>query len=291
MSLLDLLCSVDDFWPANVRQWNGTLLAGAGKKRHRAGLLHESEIMTLLIHFHQSHYRDFKAFYTQHVQVYLRGEFPNLVSYNRFVELMPTVLLPLCAYLRSHYGTCTGISFIDSTPLAVCDNHRIKGHKVFSGLARRGKTSMAWFYGFKLHVVVNDCGELLSVCLTQANVHDIQPVPKLAARLFGKLFGDRGYISHKLATQLLNACGLHLITKLRKTMKNRLICLEDKILLRKRAISETINDQLKNISQIEHTRQRSPLNFLVNLVAGLIAYSLQPKKPSLGIIRHGLLIY
>ena len=145
---------------------------------------------------------------------------------------------------------------------------------------------MGWFYGFKLHVVVNDAGELLSCCVSAANVHDTQPVPKLAAHLFGKLFGDKGYISKKLFEALFNATGLHLLTKLRKNMKNALISLDDKLLLRKRAIIESINDQLKNISQIEHTRHRSPLNFLVNLFAGLIAYCLQPKKPSLGISRQ-----
>lgn len=203
MSLLDLFCSADDFWQATVQHWTGPLLGGVGRKRKRAGVLHPSEVRTSLIHFHQSHYRDFKASYTQSVQVHLRAEFPQLVSDNRFVEQTPTVLLALVAYVRSHYGAWTGISFVDSTPLARCDNHRSTGHKVFADLARRGKTSMGWCYGFKLHLVVNDCGELLRVCLTEANVHATKPVPKLAARLFGKRFADRGYISQKLAAQLL----------------------------------------------------------------------------------------
>jgi len=161
---------------------------------------------------------------------------------------------------------------------------------VFKGVAQRGKSSLGWFYGFKLHVVVNDCGELLGCCLTTGNVDDREPVPGLAKQLFGKLFADRGYVSQALFEQLFSQHALQLITKLRKNMKNRLMLLEDKFLLRKRAIIETINDQLKNISQIEHTRHRSPLNFLVNLVAGLIAYCLQPKKPSLHIQHHGLVL-
>jgi hypothetical protein len=131
--------------------------------------------------------------------------------------------------------------------------------------------------------VVNDRGDLLAFCLTPGNVDDRRPVPKLVKRLFGKLFGDRGYVSQPLAEQLFVTQGLQLITKLRKNMHNRLLEWSDKLLLRKRAIIETIIDQLKNISQIEHTRHRSPLNFLVNLVAGLIAYCHQPKKPSLGL--------
>jgi hypothetical protein len=236
--------------------------------------------MTILIHFHQSHYRTFKAYYTQQVQVHLRREFPHLVSYGRFVQLTPRVLGLLCAYLFTCLGNCTGISFVDSTPLVVCNNRRIHPHKVFARLAARGKTSMGWFFGFKLHLVVNDRGELLGLCLTPGNRADVKVLPKLVKHLFGKLFGDKGYLSQPLFEQLLEQ-GIQLITKLKANMKNRLLPLADKLLLRKRAICETINDQLKNISQIEHTRHRSPINFLVNLLCGLIAYCHQPKKPSL----------
>ena len=288
MSLVELFVEVDDYCNAHQASWQQMAIQSNNKRRHRAGQMYLSEVMTILIHFHQSHYRHFKAYYTEYVQVHLRSEFPRLVSYNRFVELMPTALVALCGYLQAQYGPCTGISFIDATSLAVCDNHRIHSHRVFEGLAKHGKSSMGWFYGFKLHLVVNDCGQLLACCLSAANVHDTKPVPQLAARLFGKLFGDKGYLSKKLFEMLFNATGLQLLTKLRKNMRNALISLDDKLLLRKRAIIETVNDQLKNISQIEHTRHRSPLNFLVNLFAGLIAYCLQPKKPSLGISRQAL---
>jgi hypothetical protein len=283
MSILELFCAVDDFWLQFAPTWCETLLAGGQRQRLRATQMSMSEMMTIMILFHQSHYRTFKAFYTEYVQRHLRSEFPVLVSYHHFVELMPTLLVPLTAYLHTQFGRCTGISFIDSTPLAVCHNRRIHQHRVFVEQAARGKTSVDWFYGFKLHLVVNDEGELLAFCLTLGNVDDRRPVPKLATRLFGKLFGDKGYISQPLAEQLLVTQGLELITKLKKKMHNRLLTVSDKLLLRKRAIIETINDQLKNICQIEHTRHRSPINFLVNLVAGLIAYCHQPKKPSLGL--------
>jgi Transposase DDE domain len=247
-----------------------------------------SELMTILILFQQSQYRTFKAFYTQHVQQYWRDEFPQLVSYGRFVELMPSVLVPLTVYLHEHFGDCTGVSFIDSTALAVCRNARISQHRVFAFDAARGKTSVGWFYGFKLHLVVNDRGELLAFCLTRGNVDDRRPVPRLVTHLFGKLFGDRGYISQGLAEDLFVRQGLRLITKLRKNMHQRLLAMTDKLLLRKRAIIETIYDQLKNICQIEHSRHRSPRNFLVNLLAGLIAYCLQPKKPSMHLGNHQL---
>jgi len=127
-SLLELFCHVDDFCTASLEQLSA--------RRPRVSLC-ISEIMTILIHFHQSNYRNFKAYYLEYVMTH-----PGLVSYNRFVELIPSVIVPLNACL----GTCTGITFIDSTTLAVCKNPRIHCHKTFAGLARRGKTSTGWFY-------------------------------------------------------------------------------------------------------------------------------------------------
>ena len=212
--------------------------------------------------------------------------FPVLVSYQRFVEWILSALLPLCAYLRSCFGSCTGISFMDSTSLKVCHNRRIGQHRVFKDLAARGKTSVDWFFGFKLHVVVNDKGELLNFVLTPGNTDDRTPVPKLLQRLFGKVFADKGYVSQKLAQQLLESVGVQLITKLKRNMKNRLMPLSDRLLIRKRSIIETIIVQLKNISQIEHSRHRSPINCLVNIICGLTAYCHQPKKPAIAIDRN-----
>ena len=209
--------------------------------------------------------------------------FPGLVSYQRFVEWMPSALLPLCAYLRSCFGSCSGISFMDSTSLKVCHNRPIQQHQVFKNLAARGKTSVDWFFGFKLHLVVNDKGELLNFVLTPGNTDDRTPVAKLLQQLFGKVFADKGYISQKLARQLLESIGVQLISKLKRNMKNRLMPLADRLLLRKRSIIETIIDQLKNVSQIEHSRHRSPVNCMVNIVCGLIAYCHQPKKPSIAL--------
>lgn len=281
MSVLELFCDVDDFCRQFEPLWHKQCLASDPKHRIRARELALSEIMTILILFHQSHYRTFKAFYTEHIAVDLRDEFPGLVSYTRFVEFFPSALVPLCVYLHRCLGECSGISFVDSTKVAVCHNRRIQQHRVFRGLAARGKTSVDWFFGFKLHLVFNDRGELLTFTLTPGNVDDRKPLPQFAKRLFGKLVGDKGYLSQPLLKQLQEQYGIELITARRKNMKQPDLPLLDKLLLRKRAIVETIIDQLKNISQIEHTRHRSPINFLVNLVCGLIAYCHQPKKPSL----------
>lgn len=283
-SLVELFCHVDDFCQIFLPAWQKQLLLAGEIQRQRSRSLSMSEIMTILIHFHQSHYRDFKAYYTDYVLERLRGEFPGLVSYTRFVEFVPSVLFPLSVYLRRFcLGQCTGISFLDSTSLKVCRNQRIHSHKVFSGLAERGKTSTGWFFGFKLHLIFNDRGELLNLMLTPGNLDDRKPVPKMARKLFGKVFADKGYISQKLFEELLLTFNVQLVTGIRSNMKNMLMPLMDKILLRKRAIIETIIDQLKNISQIEHSRHRSPINFLVNLICGLIAYCHQPKKPSLAL--------
>ena len=274
-----LFCEVDDFCRMAEPLWQQRMLTSGQRRRRRAGRLISSEIMTIIIAFHGSNFRTFKHFYLMLREKH-RAEFPDLVSYQRFVELMPSVLVLLCGYLRSRFGACTGIGFIDSTALAVCGNKRIQRNRVFRGLAKIGKTTMGWFFGFKLHLVINECGELLAVQLTPGNVDDRQPVPQLTRQLFGKLFGDKGYISAEVFAELWDR-GLQLITHIRRNMTNQLMPLLDKVLLRKRSLIETVNDQLKNISQIEHTRHRSPTNFLVNLVAGLIQYTHQPKKPSL----------
>ncbi len=197
--------------------------------------------MTIVILFQQSHHRTFKASYSEQVQRHLRNEFPQVVSYSRFVELMQSVLVPLAVYRHTRLGECSGIRFIDSTALAVCRTARIRQHRVFALDARRGKTSVGPFYGRKLHVVVDDRGELLASCLSRGNLDDRRPVPRLVRRLFGKRFGDRGHISQALAEALFIRQGLSLITKLRK-----------------QAIIETIDDQLKNICHIEHSSHRTP---------------------------------
>jgi len=149
-------------------------------------------------------------------------------------------------------------------------------------VAAPGKSTIGYFFGFKLHLVVSDKGELLNFMLTGGNVDDRQPLkdPAFIKAFTGKLYADKGYISAEL-TNALFCDGIHLVTQIRNNMKNCLMELKDKILLRKRSIIETINDELKNMCQIEHSRHRSVANFLSNLLAGLAAYSFFPKKPAI----------
>lgn len=281
--ITEIFCSIDDFCQKFLPEWNRRLLAG-GKSRIKPARLCPSEVMTIQVLFHLSGIRTFKKFYTDYVCKQLRDLFPRLVSYNRFTELGGQMIVPLAIYLKtSATGECTGISFIDSTPLRVCHNRRIHSHKVFDGLAARGQCSIGWFYGFKLHLITSDSGHVVDFMLTGGNTDDRKPLQMkgFIDKLFGKLYGDKGYISKELFEGLFDQ-GIHLVTKLRKNMKTKLVTpIADAILLRKRAICETIIDQLKNIFQIEHSRHRSPKNFLTNLFSALIAYNFTEKKPSL----------
>jgi len=288
VSLTRVFCDVDDFLAVFPSAMEKHLLQVPDtKQRKRATALSVSEVVTILVMFHISGYRTFKHYYLEVVQINWRSAFPGVLSYTRFLELVPRTLIPLSAYLKSRFGHCTGIGFIDSTKLQVCHNKRISRNKVFRGLAKIGKTTMGWFFGFKLHLVINDSGELLAVAVTPGNIDDRVPVPNLTRDLIGKVFGDKGYISPALFEKLFSK-GLQLITNIRSNMKNHLLPLWDKILLRKRSLIETVNDQLKNISQVDHSRHRSAINFGVNLLAGLVAYTFQPKKPSLKFDLSGL---
>jgi len=145
ISRISLFCDVDDFCKEFEPILKEGLLNDGKIKRIRKSKLSLSEVMTIIILFHRSNYRTFKHYYINHVMIYLKGDFPELVSYNRFVELMRSALLPLCCYLQTRKGNVTGISFVDSTPIVVSHNRRIHSHKTFKKLARRGKTSMGLF--------------------------------------------------------------------------------------------------------------------------------------------------
>lgn len=278
-----IFCSIDDFCNVFEPALQKKQITSGKQTRKRKFKMSSSEILTITVLFHLSGMRTFKHFYLFYVQKHLQKDFPKTVSYNRFVELMQANILPLTLYMKtSCLGDCTGISFIDSTPIRVCKNKRIYNNKVFKGIANTGKSTMGWFYGFKLHIIVNDKGELLDFLISQASTDDRTPIKQdnFLKKIFGKLYADKGYISKEL-TELLFNQGLHLVTGIKNNMKNVLMTMRDKILLRKRSVIETINDQLKNICQAEHSRHRSFGNFITNLIASLIAYSFQEKKPSI----------
>ena len=278
--LIELFCVVDDFCKEFLPHFEQQLLNIEDKQRKRPSKMSTSEILTLVIYFHQSQFRHFKAYYQTILQKSLLPYFPKLLSYNRMVEVMQSVMIPLIFFIHSRSKTKTGIYFIDSTTISVCHVKRANRNKVFKGLAKKSKSTMGWYYGFKLHLIINDIGEIIAFKITSSTTDDRKVVPSMANGLVGKICGDKGYISQPLFDQLYQK-GLKLITRIKKNMKNQLMPIADKLLLRKRALIETVNDQLKNISQIEHSRHRNVNNFFVNLLAGIAAYSLSPKKPSL----------
>ena len=277
IDVIELFCAVDDFCNELQEKILAKLLPEQAYQRRRTPQLCDSEIMAITIAFQTSGYRTFKQFYMA-MQIGMKHLFPKMPSYNRFIELMPRILLQMLMFLYTQTGNLTGVSFIDSTPLRVCKIKRSKRNKVFKGLATYGKSTVGWFYGFKLHIVINDVGELLAFKVTTANVDDRAPVDDLTKHIIGKCMADKGYLSKKLFEKLFER-GLQLVTTIKANMKNKLMPMIDKILLRKRSLIETVKDQLKNVCHAEHTRHRSQLNFMVNIISSLIAYARQPKKP------------
>jgi len=282
---IEIFLSVDDFCLEFEREFKRLRLeqGGENRSRNRRSSMCESEIITILILFHGSHHRNFKAFYNGYVKQGMKDCFPRLVSYNRFIELSHRSAIPFMLFLHHRCrGQCTGISFIDSTVLRVCHVKRAKRNRVFKDLAHSGKSTMGWFFGFKLHLIINDKGEILSFYLTKGNVddRDMNAIKSMTMDIFGKLFGDKGYLS-KALSDILFGDGIQLVTHVRKNMKKVALSNEERIMLRKRSVIETVNDQLKNICHAEHTRHRSISGFLLNLMSALAAYSFFEKKPSI----------
>lgn len=276
----EIFCEIDDFCKDFFPHFERRLLPAAGSKRCRALSMSASEIMTIVILFHLSHYRDFKNFYLDYIVRRMRRCFPSLLSYNRFVEVQGRVFPALCAFMKAKAGSKTGHYYVDSTTIKVCRNQRINQHRTFKGLAKRGKSSMGWFFGFKLHLVINTRGELMAFHLTQGNVDDRHPVPRLFKELNGLAAGDKGYISKKMGAKLAKA-GVNFITKTKKNMKPVNRSAFESFFLAKRAVIEAVIGQLKEICQIEHSRHRNPDNFLINLLAALAAYCFKSRKPSI----------
>src|SRR4051812_12103482 len=234
--------------------------------------LSTSEIITLLLVLHSSGFKHLKSFYHGFAEPLLRGYFPGMPCYEHFVSLQKSAFVPLVFFLHSHLGTRTGLYYIDSTALPVCDNHRIARHKVFADLAQRGK--MGWFFGFKLHLVFNNRNEIVALKLTPGN--DTTPVPALTRDLTGKLFGDKGYIGQKLAEDLLR---LTLFTRVRKNMKSLPMSLHDKALLNARNMA----DNIKEFSSLNLSKHRSVINAFVHIIAAITAYQINPFKPKLNL--------
>ena len=277
-------------WGGELKQnhmavWNGIctqpLLTSPTKgRRGPACCLSVSEIMTIQILFQMVGYRNFKTFYTSFLQVYWKQYFPKTPSYQRFTELMSRAIFPLTLFTQLKCGKKTGIYYIDGSCLPVCHIKRSKRNKVFKEVAEYGRTSVGWFFGLKIHVVINHHGELMAFKITRGNVHDASAAGSLLSSLEGLAFGDKGYIGKKLFDELFKS-GLKLITRKRKNMKEKMqLNALEKQLLNQRNLIETVFDCLKHKYHVWHTRHRSVLNAMTNLMAALAAYSIEPLKLS-----------
>jgi hypothetical protein len=283
VDITTLYCCLDDFCKV-FEDWESHRLIPWQRTRKRAGKLSRAEMLFIMVLFQLSPYKNFKTFYLYGIGVQHRTCFRDLPHYDRFVSLMPRLFVPLMVLLHSLSGEQTGLYFADASKLAVCHNRRIDRHKVFDGLAARGKTSMGWFYGLKLHVVINHKGEIMALKITPGNTADSAVLDEITRHLTGKVYADKGYISREVFSRLWQR-GLHLITGIRRNMRNQLMPLVDKRMLRGRFVIETVFDILKCQMGLEHSRHRSPINAMVHILSCLVAYAYRPGKPS--ILRKG----
>ena len=267
--LLDIHCS--DFRELNEKAKSGF-----------ASRMSDSELMAIIIFFHHSGIRCFKWYYEHVLKVHFASYFPDLLSYSEFVSKKKRVFWQLLIFLQAcRLAPSTEHNYIDSKPLVVCHNKRISRHKVFKN-ASRGKSSTGWFYGFKLHAIVNQYGQLVVFEVSPANKADNNPnlLRKITDKINGFLYGDKGYITR--IKNELKKNGTHLITKIRSNMKKKNILTdEQKYYLRHRGIIESVFDLLKHHCQIEHSRHRSPENFLINILGALLAYTFMESTPKI----------
>ena len=273
--LITTFCRLDDFCITIEQQLKASLVGKEKSTKGRKSILTVSEVATILVMFQQVKWRTFKDYYREFVCVYWRSYFAKLPSYNRFIELMEQAILPLSLFILANHGDKTGVYYIDSTKLPVCHNLRAKRHQVFSNVAEKGRTGMGYFYGLKLHLVVNQRCEIMNFQLSKGNLHDSKPMVSLCENLSGYLFGDKGYISKDKKKTLLDK-GLEVITRVRKNMKKPKLTTEQKKLLNQRGIIETLFDHLKNSLTLWHTRHRSIVNAMTHLLSALTAWTISP---------------
>lgn len=279
--LIEIFVNVDDFC-LNLDDWLKTRPQEHYKKPRFEGIMSASEVMTIIIFYQFSGYKCFQYYYSDMVQQELRSFFPQQVGYKRFLQLISKSMETLYIFSkwRCLQSVATGIYFVDSKKLPSCHNRRIHNHKVFKDIAQRGKTSTGWFYGLKIHLVINNVGQVMNFEFTSGNIHDANPevLRKLFLKLEGNCYGDKGYLS-KIFEELYNQ-GLKLVTRIRKNMKNKLMPLKEKYHLYKRAVIESVFDIMMTVFDIDHTRHRSPVNGMAHMFAAVGAYSFMEQKPS-----------
>jgi len=279
LNIIKLFVKVDDFLKTDEKKPKSLQIYQ--KAKTRTPELSDSEIMTIIIYFHESGSKNFKEYYKNTILYCLKSYFPKAVSYTRFLELQNRVFAYMYDFFISISKNKASLyNYIDSTRVKVCHNKRIPNHKVFQGLAKRGKSTMGWFFGFKLHLIINDTGEIVDVVLTSGNKNDAKAVELMKSPLFGFLFGDKGYISKK-NEEIFAERGVKYVTYKKKKMKNRRNDFYKYVGLKKRSVIESVNSILKEQLSLEHTRHRSVAGFFRHILSTLISYQLREKKPKI----------
>jgi hypothetical protein len=282
--IIELYSFIDDFCKIYLEYEKQKLLPSL-KQRERECTMSLAEQMTVVIMYHSSYAKNFKYFYKTYIEYIHKKDFPKALSYSRFVALMPRLFMPLNILVHTLFGKKTGTYFIDTSPIKVCHNKRQSSNKVFRGFAKYSKSTMGYFYGFKLHLIINEQGEFVALKITKGNVDDRAYVDELTKDLTGTIYADKGYIKQNLFINLYKR-GLKMVHGIKKNMQNKLMDLKDKIMLRKRSLIETVFGYLKTTLNIEHTRHRSPINAFVNILSSLVSYSLKKSKPSINYHFH-----
>jgi Transposase DDE domain len=280
IDLTELYVEIDDFCRKICNSLNENLI-GMGKviAVDTPGL-NLSEILTILVYYHFSRFDCLKHYYLIKMRMGYKKEFPNLPSYNRFVERIKEIAWLAALYLQYKQVSFNGVGYIDSTPLRVSHNKRTGSHKVFKFIAKLGKSSMGWFYGFKLHIVCDFMGNIIKCRITHGAANDLKIGKEMIKDLSGKIFADKGYIGKKEFIELLEK-GLILVTGIKKGMKNRLLDIWDKILLKKRSLIESVYNVMKNTLHLEHSRHRSVINAGIYYIITIIAYCWKSNKPQI----------
>lgn len=280
--LIELFIEIDDLLQA-YESYKATQTLGRIRQPTRVPALSGSEVCTIWVCYHYSGYKCFEYYYKNKVLKELREYFPNVPTYETFLQYIPKAKGALYLWLLYTCGRSdrTGLYYIDSKRLQVCHLKRQHSNKVFKDIARKGKSSMGWFFGFKLHLVVNQIGQVVAFDLTTGNVADNNQnlLKKLLANLQGYCIGDKGYHTKLFAFFYEN--GLHLLTKPKKNMKHRITTEYHNKLIDKRGLIESVFDILTSVCDLEHTRHRNPDNAFAHMIAAVIAYQYLNKKPAL----------
>ena len=219
--------------------------------------------------------KDVKHYHRKLLSSYSKelGRIPNYGNFNALMnQATPYVIFLLQWICYCHQSAGGGLYFMDSTPMKVCENKRIFDHKVCEDMAQRGKSSMGWFFGFKLHVVCDSLGRLVSLLITPGNTDDRKFALKLLKGLRGLCVADAGYVSKKLMQELYQQ-GLLLLTDVRNSMK-RLMSETQHGLLKLRQRIEGVFSCLKHRLKAEASIARSPLGYLSRCLYACLTFAL-----------------